>query len=302
MLAIGGPAPKPTVKLSAWIVFDDEGTSVASFKNHAKLLSSVSAEWIVCSKTGAISRPSKPTEAQRAQLLDIAKKNQVKLYALVANSGFTPEGVEAAMATPEAMKTHIDAMVSIAVQDGVDGIDLDYESLMAKDREAFSVFVQKLADALHAKKLGLVMAVHAKESEPGNWDGAQAQDFAVIGKAADFVRVMTYDFHWETSEAGPIAPPDWVDRVMTFAKSEIPASKPGDLELPAYGYSWPGKKASDFGWDGLERASQTAAWPTVRDPASLETSLDLRQSEFAYFSRCGEASRLKDRHGAKSRA
>ena len=49
------------------------------------------------------------------------------------------------------------------------------------------------------------------------WSGPQAQDWQRLGAAVDFFKIMTYDFHYSTSEPGPIAPLAWVDEVLDFA-------------------------------------------------------------------------------------
>ncbi|MDR3691725.1 MAG: glycosyl hydrolase family 18 protein [Fimbriimonas sp.] len=286
---IGSYHGSSPIKMNGWLVFDEEGTSLQSFRDHAGMLESVSVDWIKCNPQGMVLRQSHPTSGERTEILQIAKKNGVKVYALVANEGFQPKNVEAAMISADTMKAHAEALVKIATEDGIDGIDLDYESLLAKDRDSFTKLVQIIAEACHAKHLQFVMAVHAKESEPGTWDGAQAQDFAALGKVADRIRVMTYDNHWESSDAGPIAPPDWVNRVMTFAASVVPPAKL-DLGIPAYGYDWLGKKADSFGWDGwTERVKNHG--PGKRDSLSHELTLTY-DGRTAFFAD-GEASRPK---------
>ena len=242
-----------------------------SFSAHADQLETVSVDWYKCGKGGVLSRQSHPNAAERAQILATAHKHRVKVYALVANEGFLADSLAKAMETPAAMDTHARKLADMVVEDGIDGLDLDYESLDAKFRDPFSYLVRAIADACHRRHKDVVIALHAKESEPGNWDGAIAQDWAAIGKVVDKARVMDYDFHWETSEAGPIGPPDWVERVMTFAVSVIPTSKL-DLGIPAYGYDWLGKKADSFAYDGwLQRLKEHG--PAKRDPASQEMTL-----------------------------
>ncbi len=50
---------------------------------------------------------------------------------------------------------------------------------------------------------------------------------------------MAYDYSWETSPAGPIAPLSWVDSVAAFAVTQIPAAKV-ELGMSLYGYDWVG--------------------------------------------------------------
>ena len=115
--------------------------------------------------------------------------------------------------------------MNLAAAGGYDGIDLDYENLRASDRAAFTSFVQHLAGALHAQGKLLTVNVYAKTSEPGTWDGPQAQDWWAIGQAADQVRIMTYEYSWSTSPPGPIAPVNWVNDVIGYATSQIPPGK-----------------------------------------------------------------------------
>ncbi len=143
------------------------------------------------------------------------------------------------LATATSRAAHIRALTDLAAAKGYDGIDVDYEGMAAADRDRFSAFVDELASALHAQGRLLSVAVHAKTAEPGTWSGPQAQNYKAIGAAADRVRLMAYDYSWETSPAGPIAPLSWVDSVAAFAVTQIPAAKV-ELGMSLYGYDWVG--------------------------------------------------------------
>jgi spore germination protein len=117
------------------------------------------------------------------------------------------------------------------------GIDLDYEDLQAGDRQAFTAFVTSLAGALHAKGKILSVALFAKASNAGYAPRNVAQDYAAVGRVADQVRLMGYDYHWATSPPGPLAPVGWIRDVISYAKTQIPASKIV-LGIPEYGYDW----------------------------------------------------------------
>jgi spore germination protein YaaH len=207
---------------------------------------------------------------KRANALAIARKHHVSIFGMIQNPGFDPASVESFLGDPDKRAAHAQALCDAAARDGLDGIDIDYESLKAADRDNFSAFVDTLSTKLHSTHKLLAIALHAKESEPGNWDGAQAQDWARIGKSADRVRVMCYDEHWSTSEAGPIADIAWVERVMRFGVTVIPPTRL-EIGIPAYGYDWVGKKGSDLDW------AQFSALPgsdkAARDPASQELVL-----------------------------
>ncbi|AIE85881.1 glycosyl hydrolase family 18 protein [Fimbriimonas ginsengisoli] len=284
--------PTPHLKVSGWLVFFDNGESLATFEKHADQLDTVGVEWTGCDPAGHSIRRDRPTAAEKKKVLRIARKHGVKVLGIAANAAngdFTPAGVEKALASEKAMRRHASELTKIAIEDGLDGIDLDYESLRAVDRAPFTRFVAILSKSLHARKLTLAIALHPKMSEPGNWDGSQAQDFAALGRLCDIVRVMTYDEHWLTSDAGPVASPAWVEQVMRFASSVIPASKL-DMGIPAYGYDWVGKQATSFTWADLGRLSLAHGRPT-RDPASQE--LTLRYDNHTAFFADGPAQRSK---------
>ena len=141
------------------------------------------------------------------------------------------------------------------------------------DRNAFSSFVSALAKALHGQKKILSVTVHPKESEPGNWDGPKAQDWKAIGAAADRVKIMCYDVHWSTSDAGAIAPTDWVVRVAKFAMTVMPKEKV-DIGVAWYGYDWRAKPATSLTFPDLSRL------PFRLD----ESSGELVQAGRVYFS------------------
>jgi spore germination protein YaaH len=127
------------------------------------------------------------------------------------------------------------------------GIDLDYENLQAADRQAFTAFVTSLARGLHAKGKILSVALFAKASDAGYAPRNVAQDYAAIGKAADQVRLMGYDYHWDTSPPGPVAPIYWIRDVIRYATTQIPASKI-ILGMPEYGYDWSGGIGTSITW------------------------------------------------------
>jgi spore germination protein len=119
----------------------------------------------------------------------------------------------------------------------VSSIDVDYEDLEANDRDAYSTFVRELAAAVHAGGRISTSTVHPKVSDAGDDGRNAAQDYGAIGAAVDEVRVMTYDYPWDTSPPGPIAPADWVREVIAWTVTEIPRHKVV-LGVVLLGYDW----------------------------------------------------------------
>lgn len=142
---------------------------------------------------------------------------------------------------------HVRAIVDLVQQRNFAGIDIDYENLHADDRSSFSQFVAELARALHAHHKLLSVDVFAKVTDAGYDQRNVAQDYAALGRAADQVRLMGYDWHWSTSGPGAIAPLDWVGSVLRYAVTQIPADKIV-LGVPLYGYDWVGNQGQLVSW------------------------------------------------------
>jgi spore germination protein len=148
---------------------------------------------------------------------------------------------------PALARQQVAGIVALVDSDHYAGIDLDYENLQAGDRQAFTAFVTGLAAALHAKGKILSVALFAKASDAGYAPRNVAQDYAAIGRVADQVRLMGYDYHWDTSPPGPVAPVGWIRDVISYAKTQIPASKI-ILGIPEYGYDWSGGFGTGISW------------------------------------------------------
>lgn len=272
------------IELSAWLVWWDGGRSLASFEVNAHRMSDVCVEWLTVDEEGNAIRRETSTAQNRERVITIAKRHGVRTFAMVANvlgGEFDASPVRKFLETPESRQAHAEALVALAKEDGFDGLDLDYESLPASTRDAFSDFVERCARVCRQEGLLLSIAVHPKESEPGSWDGPMAQDWKRIGAAVDVFRIMTYDFSWSTSEAGPIAPNDWVERVGRFAIANMPAVKV-EIGIAAYGYDWRGRQGESMDWSTWQERVRQHGEPT-RDPASREAVLryDDRTAHFS---------------------
>ncbi len=128
-------------------------------------------------------------------------------------------------------------LLAVVQLKGYLGVDVDFEYVLPEDRQAFSAFVQELADLLHSQGLTVSVALAPKTyaEQPGLL--YEGQDYAALGAAADYVLLMTYEWGYTYSEPMPIAPLNWVRRVLAYAVQEIPPAKI-NLGIPNYAYDW----------------------------------------------------------------
>ena len=251
--------PKPEV--SAWVVGYNE-VSIQRFAERANQLNTIFMEYYTVDKDGLPVRRGERYRTAFMQAREIAKKHKVTFYGMInnyANEGiedFEPKRMTKALATPESRTLLASGLVKMLKEDGASGVDLDFESLKGDDRDRYSAFVVALAKELHRAGLKLSVTVHPKEEPIGGWDGTKSQDYRALGAVADRFNVMTYDYSWSTSDAGAIAPNAWVERVISFTKTQVLASKIG-VGIAQYGYDWTKKPAASLSWPEFAQRKST---------------------------------------------
>jgi spore germination protein YaaH len=251
-------------RVSANLVFWDQSRGFDAIVANADVVSEVSPFWYHIGADGNVlpyTTGSGATYEDPAIVLFLRARGILVIPSVtnIVDGVWDGALVSRIIADPALASANIGHLVQLAVTQGYDGIDLDYENLASSDRAAFSAFVVQLAAALRAEGKLLTVNVYAKTSEPGTWDGPMAQDWSVIGGVADQVRIMTYEYHWSTSGPGPIAPIDWVGQVLSFARSMIPPAKIMH-GVPFYGYDWIGQSGTPLVWEEvLALATQVGA-------------------------------------------
>jgi len=245
----GGAARHPLIVASMPYWNIAHGTSAVL--GHARAVNEVSPWMYGLSASGRIDTqyPASQAAAVSAdiQRLRGAGQRVVPTIANITGGRWAYQPVARMLHSPALMARHVAAIVALVQRHHYAGIDIDYEDLRAGDRLVFSGFIAQLAHALHARGKVLSVAVFAKTSNAGTDQRNLAQDYAAIGRAADQVRLMAYDYHWATSPPGPVAPVGWVRQVLHYAKTQIPAAKIV-LGVPLYGYDWAGGHGTGISW------------------------------------------------------
>lgn len=187
-------------------------------------------------------------DATLSTLRDLGKKISPAVHNLVGG-GWNGSIVHSILTDATKSTTLRNSIVSLVTSKGYDGIDIDFENLQSGDRDLYSSFISSLSNDIHAAGKTISVDVYGKTSEPGTWNGPQAQDYAALGSSVDQVRMFLYDYN--PGVVGPVAPINWVNDVLTFAKTEIPAEKIIH-GIPLYGYDWNDNSPSDrkdYTWD-----------------------------------------------------
>ncbi len=229
-------ANSPRPLMTGWMPYWTTDASMAAYTRNADLFADISPFWHDTEQAGPNSvRIIDHLSAgeRRAQLARMRTAGKPIIPSITdGTGGMFMTGVLSARATRAA---HVRQLVDLVMANGYDGIDLDYEQFAFADDESswgatrarWGAFVTELATALHARGKLLTAAVPTS----AYW----VYNFPTLGRVADRVRVMTYD--WSVSDPGPIAPINWVRTETDRMVAMIPARKLF-MGVPTYGRDW----------------------------------------------------------------
>jgi len=248
-------------------------TSWASLQAQASSIDVVAVQWVTIDACGRLTSDDDQTLKQFAQSRGIRV-----IPSLLTYSGWLNNRL---LTDPETTTRAIDQIVGYVVAEGYDGFDLDLEGVRAGDRPAYTDFVRRLAEALHARGKLLALAVPPKASDTTTGFGG-AFDYSALGQHADLVTVMGYEWHGAWSGPGPIAPYDSVEKVVGFAVSQMPPEKVV-LALAFYGWDW-NVTSGGSRYIGHPEAAALAE----RYGVPIELTPDSRSATFRYRAPAGE--------------
>ena len=123
------------------------------------------------------------------------------------------------------------------VEKGFQGVDIDFEYVLAEDRVAFADFVRNVRTGMNAIGCFVSVALAPKTSDNQQGSVYSGMDYALLGEAADKVLLMTYEWGYTYGPPMAVAPLDKVRQVVEYALTRIPAYKI-NLGIPNYGYDW----------------------------------------------------------------
>ena len=279
--ALDDDRPHGPYLIGAW-TFGDRASLDAAVA--AGAIDEVSADWLQSRADGSVVAPRLD-----ADFIAEARHEDCRVFVTLTDYDetrhtFDPAISAAILASAASRRRHAEAVAAWCRQYDVAGVDVDWEAVKGSRRDAYSAFVEELAGRLHADDRLIAVDVYPKLSEPGGWDGPRAQDWARLGRAVDQFRVMTYNYSGSWSGPGPLSPPDWMDRVLSFAETQV-APRRIVMGLGFYGREWRGSTTADLVWDDVEEI-RASLDPRETRTASRELRLAYRRDgsrREAYF-------------------
>ena len=160
------------------------------------------------------------------------------LSTLTEGGGFSSELAHALLQNDSAQAALIDRIQDVMLEKGYGGLDVDFEYLPATDAEPYARFLARLRSRLAPFGLPVITALAPKTSaaQPGLL--YEGHDYTLLGRAADQLLMMTYEWGYTYGPPMAVAPLPNVRRVVDYAVSVIESKKLW-LGIPTYGYDWP---------------------------------------------------------------
>lgn len=154
-----------------------------------------------------------------------------------ADGRFNNSLIHAILTNTDAKNQLIQQLLTLTAEKGYGGVDVDFEYILAEDRDLFTEFVRELRVRMNEIEKFVSVALAPKTSADQKGLLYEGKDYRGLGEAADEVLLMAYEWGYTYGPAMAVAPLNKVRQVVEYALTEIPAEKI-NLGIPNYGYDW----------------------------------------------------------------
>jgi spore germination protein len=177
------------------------------------------------------------------EVAELLKQNkETKLLPLLNNG----KGVGDKLNDADFRSTVVDNIETLINDNDYDGVNIDFELIPPESRDGLTALIKELSERMRNKSISVSVFPLVDVTEDVNG----AYDYEALAKSADYLTIMTYDKHEESSDPGPVAPYDWVEENLDTALSMIGKEKIV-LCIGAYGYDWPTGGEAEAQYMGL---------------------------------------------------
>ncbi len=174
-------------------------------------------------------------------LIDSARDRYVAPLMVVTNigmsGGFDSDLAHQILNNDNISQTLINNIINTLNTKNYAGVDIDFEYIYPADRALYIQFLTRLKNAL--TPLGYRLSVAVAPKYRGTQMGIlyEAHDYAAIGKIADRVIIMTYEWGYVYGAPMAVSPVDQIRQVLNYAVTVIPPEKIL-MGVPNYAYDW----------------------------------------------------------------
>lgn len=272
LLPQGAEAAAQKFEISGWVPYWRAASGTADVLPHLEQLTEVNPFSYTVHPDGTLEDTAQLAEESWKSFLAAAKKKGVRVVPTIMWSD-----AEAMHRILSNQKTRIaleDEITATVMQNGWDGIEIDFEGRRAETKNYFSMFLKGLYWRMGQK--WVMCDIEARTpldsryaGQPPKEAGVYANDYVEINKYCDRVKLMTYDqgtidIKLNAARQAPYIPlsdPGWVEKVVLEAGKTIKKSKLM-IGIPTYGYEWEVTPASQYGYSFKQQWAFSPAYAT----------------------------------------
>ena len=247
------------LEVSGWIPYWREEQGAADALAHLDQLTEINPFVYIVQTDGTVLDAAGIADEPWKGLLQEAKKKKVRVIPTVMwSDGAAMHKILSNQKTRNKLQ---DDITAIAVNEGFDGVDIDFEGKWAETKDYFSLFLKGLYSRMGKK--WVMCTIEARTpldsrylGTPPAGAGLYANNFKEINKYCDRVRLMTYDqgtIDQRLNRARgapyiPLSDPGWVEKVVQLVSKDIPKRKLA-IGIPTYGYEYEVTPLSVYGYN-----------------------------------------------------
>ncbi|RIV26455.1 LysM peptidoglycan-binding domain-containing protein [Alicyclobacillaceae bacterium I2511] len=198
------------------------------------------------------------------------------VFANWTGEGFSPAAVHTVLCQASVRERYVRELLQVVDSHGYQAVVMDFESIRPEDGESFVQLVRDIRSQLPQGIPVWVAVMPVTGQEPPTDRVAEAYDYVALGRYADALILMAYNWSWATGSPGPIAPFAKVEATIQYALRSL---SPTQLLLGVirYGYDWAlpfhtGDMAATVSAQDATGIAMTAQVPIQFDSASLMPS------------------------------
>lgn len=186
---------------------------------------------------GALLPPQVSDERMREQANQAGRETILTLTPFGPDGRFSNTLIHELLIQTASKERLMNELLAAMYDKGFRGVDVDFEYILAEDRDRFTSFVAELRNKMNANGYTVSVALAPKTSADQRGLLYEGKDYRGLGEAADEVLLMTYEWGYKYGPAMAVAPLNRVREVVEYALTEITAEKIL-LGIPNYGYDW----------------------------------------------------------------
>ncbi|MBU6310698.1 hypothetical protein KGO06_02060 [Patescibacteria group bacterium] len=301
--AVASPAHAASFEVSGWVPYWRAASSTERASDRLHHLTEINPFVYSVRSDGSIIEYTDTTKEPWASLISEARRSKVRVVPTIMwNDAPAMHRILSDPVERAALIADIEARVR---EKGYDGIDVDFENKWYETRDHFSAFLKELQARFPKKWVMCTIEPRTPLSsrysgEPPPDAGKYANDYRVIGKYCDRVRIMAYDQGTvdvvltsaePTTPYVPVADVRWVEKVVREALPFVPKHKLM-IGVPTYGYEFSVTPRADGGFDytRLWSLNQGYAYELIREYAPHVRRNVAGELSFTYIPKSRDAS------------